>query len=211
MEKLEFLLQTSYIILVSKGMVKQDGTFDELSKNSMLFQKLMENARKMDKRMEEKECSKNLSHNKSKPTANYVVDELSKNASYFNEKKEDKSMLIKQEEKETGVVSWNVLMRYKDALGSLWVVVVLFACYVLTIVLRIGSSNWLSFWTDQSTLDDHRPSYYNLIFALLSFGQVTATLANSFWLIISCLYAAKRLHDAMLNSILRSQIGRAHV
>ncbi|KAL6333302.1 hypothetical protein AAG906_028485 [Vitis piasezkii] len=93
---------------------------------------------------------------------------------------------------------------YKDALGGLWVVVVLFACYVLTEVLRIGSSTWLSFWTDQSTLDDYRPGYYNLIFALLSFGQVTATLANSFWLIISSLYAAKRLHDAMLNSILRS-------
>ena len=198
------------IILVYEGMVKQDGTFDEISKNSMLFQKLMENARKVDKRMEEKECSKNLSHNKSKPTANYVVDELSKNASYFNEKKEDKSMLIKQEEKETGVVSWNVLMRYKDALGGLWVVVVLFACYVLTIVLRIGNSNWLSFWTDQSTLDDHRPSYYNLIFALLSFGQVTTTLANSFWLIISSLYAAKRLHDAMLNSILRSPMEFFH-
>lgn len=34
--------------------------------------------------------------------------------------------------------------------------------------------------------------------------QVTATLANSFWLIISSLYAAQRLHEAMLNSILRS-------
>ncbi|CBI30982.3 unnamed protein product, partial [Vitis vinifera] len=202
--QLHFLPEVDRIILVSEGMVKQDGTFDELSKNSMLFQKLMENAGKMDKRMEEKECSKNLSHNKSKPTANYAVDKLSKNASYFNEKKEGKSVLIKQEERETGVVSWNVLMRYKDALGGLWVVVVLFACYVLTEVLRIGSSTWLSFWTDQSTLDDYRPGYYNLIFALLSFGQVTATLANSFWLIISSLYAAKRLHDAMLNSILRS-------
>ncbi|KAL6333051.1 hypothetical protein AAG906_022748 [Vitis piasezkii] len=138
--QLHFLPEVDRIILVSEGMVKQDGTFDELSENSMLFQKLMENAGKMDKRMEEKECSKNLSHNKSKPTANYVVDELSKNASYFNEKKEGKSMLIKQEEREIGVVSWNVLMRYKDALGGLWVVVVLFACYVLTEVLRIGSS-----------------------------------------------------------------------
>ena len=109
--QLHFLPEVDRIILVSEGMVKQDGTFDELSKNSMLFQKLMENAGKMDKRMEEKECSKNLSHNKSKPTANYAVDELSKNASYFNEKKEGKSVLIKQEERETGVVSWNVLMR----------------------------------------------------------------------------------------------------
>lgn len=30
------------------------------------------------------------------------------------------------------------------------------------------------------------------------------TLMNSFWLITSSLYAAKKLHDAMLNSILRA-------
>lgn len=30
------------------------------------------------------------------------------------------------------------------------------------------------------------------------------TLLNSYWLITSSLYAAKRLHDAMLNSILRA-------
>lgn len=30
------------------------------------------------------------------------------------------------------------------------------------------------------------------------------TLTNSYWLIISSLYAAKRLHDAMLHSILRA-------
>ena len=81
--QLHFLPEVDRIILVSEGMVKQDGTFDELSKNSMLFQKLMENAGKMDKRMEEKECSKNLSHNKSKPTANYAVDELSKKCKLF--------------------------------------------------------------------------------------------------------------------------------
>ncbi|RVW98454.1 ABC transporter C family member 12 [Vitis vinifera] len=42
--QLHFLPEVDRIILVSEGMVKQDGTFDELSKNSMLFQKLMENA-----------------------------------------------------------------------------------------------------------------------------------------------------------------------
>ena len=81
--QIHFLPGVDRIILVSEGMVKHDGTFDELSKNSMLFQRLMENAGKMDKRMEEKECSKNLSHNKSKPTANYAVDELSKKCKLF--------------------------------------------------------------------------------------------------------------------------------
>lgn len=34
--------------------------------------------------------------------------------------------------------------------------------------------------------------------------QVLVTLTNSFWLILSSLYAARRLHEAMLNSILRA-------
>lgn len=34
--------------------------------------------------------------------------------------------------------------------------------------------------------------------------QVLVTLVNSFWLIISSLYAARQLHDAMLKSILRA-------
>lgn len=108
--QLHFLPQVDRIILVSEGMVKEDGTFDELSKNSKLFRKLMENAGKMDEQMEE-ECSNHLSHNKSKPIANYAADELSENASYVNKKKEGISVLIKQEERETGVVNWNVLMR----------------------------------------------------------------------------------------------------
>lgn len=34
--------------------------------------------------------------------------------------------------------------------------------------------------------------------------QVMVTLANSFWLITSSLYAARRLHNAMLNAVLRA-------
>lgn len=44
--------------------------------------------------------------------------------------------------------------------------------------------------------------FYSNIF--LPFFQVLVTLTNSYWLIISSLYAAKRLHDAMLTSILRA-------
>jgi ATP-binding cassette, subfamily C (CFTR/MRP), member 1 len=43
-----------------------------------------------------------------------------------------------------------------------------------------------------------------LLSNLSFFLQVFVTLTNSYWLIISSLRAAKRLHDAMLNSILRA-------
>jgi len=52
------------------------------------------------------------------------------------------------------------------------VVSILFFCYALTEVLRISSSTWLSVWTDQGSLKIHGPGYYNLIYGILSFGQV---------------------------------------
>ncbi|KAI3439159.1 uncharacterized protein J3R85_005115 [Psidium guajava] len=203
--QLHFLPQVDRIILVHEGMVKEEGTFEELSKSGVLFQKLMENAGKMEVQTEEEEGEKtNVEEKTSKPVTNRIVNESPKDQSLGKKGKGGKSVLIKQEERETGIVSWKVLMRYKGALGGLWVVAVLFICYFSTEVLRISSSTWLSFWTDQSTSENYRPGFYILVYALLSFGQVTVTLTNAYWLIISSLRAAKRLHDSMLQSILRA-------
>ncbi|KAK9085883.1 hypothetical protein Sjap_026294 [Stephania japonica] len=202
--QLHFLPQVDRIILIHEGMVKEEGTFEDLTNNGMLFQKLMENAGKMEEHVEEEFEDENLEKRSTNPAANVDMNGTSTDADNKKKGKEEKSVLIKQEEREKGVVSWKVLMRYKNALGGLWVVLVLFLCYVTTEALRVSSSTWLSIWTDQSTLKTHGPGFYNLVYALLSFGQVLVTLANSYWLIISSLYAAKRLHDAMLHSILRA-------
>jgi ABC-type multidrug transport system fused ATPase/permease subunit len=198
--QLHFLSQVDKIILIHEGMVKEEGTFDELSNNGPLFQKLMENAGKMEEYVEE-EVSGDIKT--SMPISNGGTDVVLKDSTE-KRKKEGKSVLIKQEERETGVVSAGVLIRYKTALGGWWVVMVLLTCYVMTEVLRIVSSTWLSLWTDESSNSRYSSSFYNLVYALLSLAQVAVTLINSFFLITSSLFAAKRLHDAMLGSILRA-------
>ncbi|CAL0309004.1 unnamed protein product [Lupinus luteus] len=200
--QLHFLSQVDRIILVHEGMVKEEGTFEELSNQGPLFQKLMENAGKMEEYQEENVDIETTDQKaSSKPVANGALADHAKSGS---KPKEGKSVLIKQEERETGVVGLNVLTRYKNALGGFWVVFVLFACYVLTEVLRVCSSTWLSYWTDQGTSVGYNPGFYNLIYAALAFGQVMVTLSNSFWLILSSLRAARNLHEAMLHSILRA-------
>ncbi|XP_072993744.1 ABC transporter C family member 2-like isoform X1 [Typha latifolia] len=205
--QLHFLPNVDKIIVVHEGMVKETGTFEELSTNGELFQKLMENAGKMEEQIEEK-SGENNSQDGRKPTEDGEMPStengLIKSENKPNKVKEPKSVLIKKEERETGVVSSKVLSRYKNALGGMWVVCILFFCYTMTEILRISSSTWLSIWTDRSSPKSRGPGFYNLIYALLSFGQVLVTLTNSYWLIISSLYAAKRLHDAMLHSILRA-------
>lgn len=49
----------------------------------------------------------------------------------------------------------------------------------------------------------HVVTYYVELLTIL-LEQVTVMLTNSFWLITSSLHAARKLHDMMLNSILRA-------
>ncbi|KAM3370274.1 hypothetical protein ACQJBY_017900 [Aegilops geniculata] len=205
--QLHFLPYVDKILLIHDGVVKEEGTFDELSNTGEQFKKLMENAGKMEEQTEEKQ-DENKSQDDIKHTENgdvVIADGgLQKSQDSSSKTKQGKSVLIKQEERETGVVSMKVLSRYKNAMGGIWAVSVLFLCYTLTETLRISSSTWLSIWTDEGSLKIHGPGYYNLIYGILSFGQVLVTLTNSYWLITSSLRAAKRLHDYMLRSILRA-------
>ncbi|XP_021729901.1 ABC transporter C family member 2-like [Chenopodium quinoa] len=202
--QLHFLSQVDRIILVHDGLIKEEGTYEELSENGVMFQKLMENAGKMEEYSEEKLDVESSDEKAPKVVANGNLNDKTSVTTDPQKPKESKSVLIKQEERETGVVSLDVLIRYKNALGGTWVVMILLMCYVFTEALRVSSSTWLSVWTDQSSPHRYGPGFYNLVYALLSFGQVLITLLNSYWLITSSLYAAKRLHDAMLKSIVRA-------
>ncbi|XP_051136193.1 ABC transporter C family member 2-like isoform X2 [Andrographis paniculata] len=195
--QLHFLPQVDKILVVHNGMIKEEGNFEELSKNGTLFQRLMESIGNTERKDENEDVEK--SENITVGLSNGLFEDIEQTK--VNDKK---SVLIKQEERETGVVNWHVLMRYKNALGGAWVVIILFTCYVLTEVLRVSCSIWISYWTDQSSSDQHGPIFYNLVYFILSLGQVLVTLASSFWLIVSSIYAARRLHNAMLNSILRA-------
>ncbi|KAL5716112.1 Canalicular multispecific organic anion transporter 1 [Ranunculus cassubicifolius] len=202
--QLHFLPQVDRILLVHDGMVKEEGTFEELSSNGILFQKLMENAGKMEEHVEEKVEAENKNSTTLNHAPNGEVNGMSKDTTSKTKGKESKSVLVKQEERETGVVSVNVLKRYTLALGGAWVVMILLLCYIITEVLRISSSTWLSAWTNQTTVKSHGPGFYNLIYGSLSIAMVLVTLMNSYWLITASLYAAKRLHDGMLHAILRA-------
>ncbi|KAL8214640.1 hypothetical protein R6Q57_004089 [Mikania cordata] len=201
--QLHFLPQVDKIILVSEGMVKEEGTFEELSENGLLFKTFMDKVGGMDDHMDESDRGINIDYGSSKQYADEVVGESTNDQSVAT-KKNRKSVLIKQEDRQTGIVSWKVLSRYTGALGGLWVVLILFTCYISTEVLRISSSTWLSYWTEQSSTTTRGPGFFILIYAVLSLGQVLVTFANSFWLISSSLNAAKRLHDMMLHSVLRA-------
>ncbi|KAI8527120.1 hypothetical protein RHMOL_Rhmol12G0051400 [Rhododendron molle] len=54
-----FFLRWIKFILINEGMVKEEGTFEELSRSGIFFQNLMENAEKMEEHVDEKEDDNN--------------------------------------------------------------------------------------------------------------------------------------------------------
>uniref|UniRef100_A0A7N0VJT6 ABC-type xenobiotic transporter n=1 Tax=Kalanchoe fedtschenkoi TaxID=63787 RepID=A0A7N0VJT6_KALFE len=191
--QLHFLPLVDKIIIMRKGVVAEEGTFEQLSKEGILFNELMENAGKIE-----------TSESHEMTVDGETSDELFLGASEGKQQITGVSVLVKEEERETGVISWKVLMRYTNALGGRWAVGVLLICYVSTEVFRVLSSSWLSIWTKDSSTSRYKPHYYILVYSLLSLGQVLVTLASSYWLIIISLSASKRLHESMLCSILRA-------
>lgn len=71
----------------------------------------MENAGEMEEHGAEKEDGIKYDQKNSKPAFGVLENGHKKDASYNKKRKGQKSVLIKQEERETGVVSWGILMR----------------------------------------------------------------------------------------------------
>ena len=86
-------------------MIKEQGTFEELSKSGPLFQKLMENAGKMEQ-ADNNEDRESHGTDNDLPMNNEAIEELPSDASYEKKGKLRKSVLIKKEErdKEQGLI-----------------------------------------------------------------------------------------------------------
>lgn len=108
--QLHFLSQVDKILLVHDGTVKEEGTYEELSHSGPLFQRLMENAGKVEEYSEEngeaEADQKSVKQVENGNTNNLQMDGIESKKS-----KEGNSVLVKREERETGVVSWKVLKR----------------------------------------------------------------------------------------------------
>ena len=101
--QLHFLSQVDKIIVVNDGSIVEQGIYEDLIQAGPVFQKLMENAGKME------EGSEQFNHKKSDD----VIMSQRKDEDKDPTKKDRKSLLIKEEERETGVISWAVLSRWK--------------------------------------------------------------------------------------------------
>uniref|UniRef100_A0A182F1W1 Uncharacterized protein n=1 Tax=Anopheles albimanus TaxID=7167 RepID=A0A182F1W1_ANOAL len=115
-----------------------------------------------------------------------------------------KTKLIEQEKSETGSVKWEVYKHYLKSIGLTLSV----ATVLLNMVFQgfsIGSNLWLSRWsTDkQAENDTGLRDMYLGVYGAFGAGQVLANFIASLTFALGALYAAKAMHELLLQYVLR--------
>lgn len=114
--QLHFLHQFDKIILLHEGMVKEEGTYEELKENGKLFQTLMKNAgvsKESNEVLEDGETNGTKKPSSELPPAHNEIENDSVDtitSQYLTT--QQKTTLITQEERETGLLGWNIVLRY---------------------------------------------------------------------------------------------------
>lgn len=150
----------------------------------------------------QRQLSKRASSRKLLKQKSIIAEEIKK-------QEEEKAKLIDEEKAETGMVKLSVFAQYFKAIG-IWITMVIIFFLMINQGLSIGSSIWLSVWSDDEQKHEthnsslHDLSYYLGVYAALGLGQGVMVMFGSFVMAVGAIKAARLLHKHLLTNILRS-------
>ncbi|KCV70415.1 hypothetical protein H696_02759 [Fonticula alba] len=109
------------------------------------------------------------------------------------------AQLVEKETREVGDVKGSVYVTYMKAMG-IWPTVLLLVSFLLTQAAQIGSSVWLSYWSEQRTTSN--VWLYLGVYAALGVVMSLLTVASVYVSrVVTGLRAARLLHEKLLDRI----------
>ncbi|EKM53211.1 uncharacterized protein PHACADRAFT_259405 [Phanerochaete carnosa HHB-10118-sp] len=185
---LHVLDKTDYIYVMEHGVIAEQGTFQELMHNSVLFSRVMDEYGNLEKEKAEKEQKKEQEK---------AVDGAKKEGK--------KAGLIQEEERITGSVAGKVYARYFRFAGGLIQVPILLLLLAGYQGASVANNLFLGFWTAQS-IHGFRSGDYMGTYAALGISIAVFSFALSFHISLTSLSAGLRMFRASLWAVLHSAI-----
>lgn len=141
--QLQYCSKADHVIVMNEGTILEQGSFQELLNKKEyfydLYSKFSSVEHEHEGKIEEKEGEE-------------IIDEIeTKSIKTTNQKttkiEEKKEQLIKKEEKETGMISVNVIWRYLKNFGLIGVVIC-FILFTIAQLFTVSTNLWVTFWSD---------------------------------------------------------------
>ncbi|KAJ6578750.1 multidrug resistance-associated ABC transporter [Mycena vulgaris] len=186
---LHVLDKTDYIYVMDNGTIREEGTYETLMKDGVIFSRLMEDYGNLDQ--EEQVVVKG-------EKAAIVADDQDE-----VDAKKDQAALIQTEERNTGAVSWETYGKYlKFAGGIVWAPIILLLL-TLAQAAQVGNNLFLGYWTARS-IKGFEQGEYMAVYTALGLAQAVFSFLTSFAFALASLMASLSLFKAALAHVLRS-------
>ncbi|KAJ7353075.1 multidrug resistance-associated ABC transporter [Mycena albidolilacea] len=187
---LHVLDKTDYIYVMDNGTIKEQGTYETLMKEGVVFSKLMEEYGSLD-------AEESASAGKGEKAAIVADDQAEIDV------KKDQAALMQTEERNTGAVTFETYGKYlKHAGGLIWAPIILLLL-TLTQAAQVGNNLFLGFWTS-SSIHGFRQGDYMAVYAGLGLAQAFFSFLTSFAFALASLMASLSLFKTALAHVLRS-------
>ncbi|XP_031350249.1 multidrug resistance-associated protein 1 isoform X4 [Photinus pyralis] len=113
--------------------------------------------------------------------------------------------LIEAEKAETGSVKWAVYTHYLKSIG-IFLTVSTIVLNILFQFFTVGSNLWLTEWSNSKNVSTHQRDMYLGVYGALGLGQAITAVFAELCPTLGCWYAARLLHNVMLQGILRAPL-----
>ncbi len=213
--KISVLTIADSITLLSNGKITEQGTYDEVTKNSStaLYALIKEFGNMKETAPEFKEENVNVDDLISSEEASDVEitsDANSLRRASFQSLRpmrfDDDAKDTRREHREQGKVKWDIYLEYAKACNPKYVV--LFIVFiVISMLLSVFGNIWLKHWSEVNSRLGYNPNVGKYLGIYFAFG-VSSALATLFQTVILWVFCSiegsKVLHSAMTNSVLRA-------
>ncbi|KAJ7658502.1 multidrug resistance-associated ABC transporter [Mycena rosella] len=187
---LHVLDKADYIYVMDNGAIKEQGTYEALMKDSVVFSRLMEDYGNLDQE-EQAEGAKG------EKAAIVAGDEDAVDA------KKDQAALMQTEERQTGAVSWETYGKYLGFAGGIIWAPIIVLLLTLAQAAQVGNNLFLGYWT-ANTIHGFRQGDYMAVYGALGLAQAIFSFFSSFAFAVASLVASLTLFKSALAHVLRS-------
>lgn len=187
---LHVLDKTDYIYVMDNGTIVEQGTYNDLMENSVVFSRLMEEHGNL-----EKEDNNDVQR----------VEALMSTVLREDKKDGPADVLMQAEERNIGAVTWSTYITYfRYAGGIIWVPIIIF-CLVSYQGAQVANNIFLGLWTAES-IEGFTQADYMGTYAALGAASALFALLLSFTLTLASLTAGFRMSMKALRAVMHSPV-----
>jgi ABC-type multidrug transport system fused ATPase/permease subunit len=198
--QLQCLKHCDTVVSLGKGLVIEKGTYQDLmaAKHGEV-RRLLEELKGSEPDKSSKTESRAADIVKDDPLANTVRDEEKD-----DKLDKDDAALTTKEERNVGAVKLSVYLQYFQAGGGYLRFSVVFFVFILCTGISLMTNVWVSIWSSDATYERFSINFYLGIYAAIAVSLGVFVFLRSYMLAKFGIEASKRLHENVLDSVLRA-------